>query len=73
VPGEGARHVIDNFDGMMIGRLATGPAIDDHQSTMLGATLDEPQGSAAPTAGRRAELRRQSRCTFHAPVHVNGH
>src|SRR5690606_16591504 len=34
------RHVLDNFDALMIGpAFATGLAIDDHHATMLGAAL----------------------------------
>ena len=46
--GEAERnYVVDHFDDMMIGpAFATGLAIDDHHSTMLGSTL-EPQARAA--------------------------
>jgi uncharacterized circularly permuted ATP-grasp superfamily protein/uncharacterized alpha-E superfamily protein len=49
------RHVIDNFDHMMIGpAFATGLAIDDHHATMLGGTLD-----AAPRAALIERLSRE--------------
>lgn len=70
------RHVIDNFDAMMIGpAFATGLAIDDHQSTVLGATLDDAHKAALlqRLANEGENFVGQEPVTLStAPVHVNG-
>jgi uncharacterized alpha-E superfamily protein len=70
------RHVIDNFDRMMIGpAFATGLAIDDHQSTMLGATLeDAPRARLLERlANEGGNFVGQEPVTLStAPVHING-
>ena len=75
--GEAERnHVIDKFDQMMIGpAFATGLAIDDHHTTMLGATLDaahretliERLGREGPSFVGQEPVRLST-----APVHVDG-
>ncbi len=70
------RHVLDHFDSMMIGpAFATGLAIDDHQSTSLGAALDP-----GPKAALRQRLEREGGAFVGqepvrlstAPVYVDG-
>lgn len=70
------RHVIDNFNAMMIGpAFATGLAIDDHRLTMLGATLaDAPKATLLERlASEGGNFVGQEPVTLStAPVHVNG-
>ena len=70
------RHVIDRFDGMMIGpAFATGLAIDDHHSTVLGATLDDVHKATLleRLANEGENFVGQEPVTLStAPVHVNG-
>jgi len=70
------QHVTDNFGAMMIGpAFATGLAIDDHQSTVLGATLDDaPRASLLERLANEGEnfVGQEPVTLSTAPVHVNG-
>jgi uncharacterized circularly permuted ATP-grasp superfamily protein/uncharacterized alpha-E superfamily protein len=74
--GAERRHVLDHFDEMMIGpAFATGLAIDDHSSTVLGSTL-EPEARAAlvERLGREGPnyVGQEPVRLSTAPVHVDG-
>ena len=71
------RHVIDNFDRMMIGpAFSTQIAIDDDQATVLGASLS-PQARAQKLARLSANgfdfVGQEPVKLSTAPVHVAGH
>src|SRR5688572_7190556 len=74
--GAERQHVIDHFDEMMIGpAFATGLAIDDHHSTMLGATLDpQPRAALIERLGREGPnyVGQEPVRLSTAPVHVGG-
>jgi uncharacterized circularly permuted ATP-grasp superfamily protein/uncharacterized alpha-E superfamily protein len=70
------QYVIDNFDQMMIGpAFATGLAIDDHHSTMLGSTLEaEPRATLIERLGREGPsfVGQEPVRLSTAPVSING-
>jgi uncharacterized circularly permuted ATP-grasp superfamily protein/uncharacterized alpha-E superfamily protein len=70
------RYVADHFDELMIGpAFATGLAIDDHHSTMVGSTLDpEPRAALIERLGREGPsfVGQEPVRLSTAPVHVNG-
>lgn len=70
------RHVLENFDRMMIGpAFSTGLAIDDHQSTVLGMTLaDAPRETLLGRLADEGEnfVGQEPVTLSTAPVHVNG-
>ncbi len=70
------RHVLDNFDRMMIGpAFSTTLPIDDHASTVLGATLEEgPRAALMDRLAREGgQLVGQEPVTLStAPVYVDG-
>ena len=70
------RHVIENFDQMMIGpAFATGLAIDDHHATMLGGSLaPEPKAALIERMEREGSsfVGQEPVRLSTAPVHVDG-